>query len=185
MTDRVSLVMTGRGGQGGKLAMELLAWSASAQGLIPVLYSVYGALIRGGDISSSLVVADVDPGVAICDSFDVMCALHNNWFDRYYALLRPESVLIADKEQLDSEWFVRQDVRHVTVSFGELAGESGDRRASRDERGPSSRRRGPPGRRRDRPIAKRRRAKRASARSELRARGRCEQRAGGRNASRE
>ena len=130
MTDRVSLVMTGRGGQGGKLAMELLAWSASAQGLIPVLYSVYGALIRGGDISSSLVVADVDPGVAICDSFDVMCALHNNWFDRYYALLRPESVLIADKEQLDSEWFVRQDVRHVTVSFGELAGESGDRRAS-------------------------------------------------------
>lgn len=130
MTDRVSLVMTGRGGQGGKLAMELLAWSASAQGLIPVLYSIYGALIRGGDISSSLVVADVDPGVAICDSFDVMCALHNNWFDRYYSLLRPDGVLIADEEQLDPAWFVREDVRHATVSLGDLAGESGDRRAS-------------------------------------------------------
>jgi 2-oxoglutarate ferredoxin oxidoreductase subunit gamma len=127
---RTDLVMTGRGGQGGKLAMELLAWSASAQGLVPVLYSVYGALIRGGDIASSLVVAETDPGVAICDSFDVMCALHNNWFDRYYTLLRPGGLLIADDEQLNPSAFTRDDVGCLRVSFSNLAAESGDRRAA-------------------------------------------------------
>jgi len=130
VTTPTALVMTGRGGQGGKLAMELLAWSASAQGLVPVLYSVYGALIRGGDIASSLVVAETDPGLAICDSFDVMCALHNNWFERYYTALRPGGLLIADEEALDPSAFVRDDVGHERVSFGGLAAGSGDRRAS-------------------------------------------------------
>jgi Pyruvate/2-oxoacid:ferredoxin oxidoreductase gamma subunit len=130
VTSPTALVMTGRGGQGGKLAMELLAWSASAQGLVPVLYNVYGALIRGGDIASSLVVAKTDPSLAICDSFDVMCALHNSWFERYYTLLGPNGLLIADEEALDASAFVRGHVEHLRVSFGRLAAESGDRRAS-------------------------------------------------------
>lgn len=130
MSSRTALAMTGRGGQGGKLAMELLAWSASSQGLTPVLYSVYGALIRGGDIASSLVVADEDPGVAICDSYDVMCALHNNWFDRYYSLLRSGGVLIASDEQIDSAFFSRDDVVHLSVNFADIAARAGDRRSS-------------------------------------------------------
>jgi 2-oxoglutarate ferredoxin oxidoreductase subunit gamma len=126
----VAVVMTGRGGQGGKLAMELLAWSASAGGLVPVLYSVYGALIRGGDIASFLAAGQISPGVAQRDSYDVMCALHNNWFDRYYALLRPGGVLLADAGYVTPAMRSRDDVTNLAVSWSQLALESGDRRAA-------------------------------------------------------
>lgn len=130
MSQPIAVVMTGRGGQGGKLAMELLAWSASAGGLVPVLYSVYGALIRGGDVASFLVAAGADPGVALRDSYDVMCAMHNNWFDRYYALLRPGGFLIADPAHVTGAMQRRDDVRSLAAPWAQLAGEAGDRRAA-------------------------------------------------------
>src|SRR4029078_4034186 len=54
MSPVLSIVLTGRGGQGVKLSSELLAWSASADGFNPIQYRVYGALIRGGGIACSL-----------------------------------------------------------------------------------------------------------------------------------
>lgn len=120
MSSPIAVVMTGRGGQGGKLAMELLAWSASADGLVPVLYSVYGALIRGGDIASFLAAGATSPGVAQRDSYDVMCALHNNWFDRYYALLRPGGVLVADASCITASMRNRGDVTNL-VAAGAVA----------------------------------------------------------------
>lgn len=130
MSRPVAVVMTGRGGQGGKLAMELLAWSASAGGLVPVLYSIYGALIRGGDIASFLVAGQADPGVALRDSYDVMCAMHNNWFDRYYALLRPGGYLIADPAHVTDAMAGRDDVTRLAAPWLRLAHEAGDRRAA-------------------------------------------------------
>jgi Pyruvate/2-oxoacid:ferredoxin oxidoreductase gamma subunit len=124
-----AVVMTGRGGQGGKLAMELLAWSASNGGLVPVLYSVYGALIRGGDIASFLVADEVDPGVAARDAYDSMCALHNNWFERFYPLVRPDGVVIVDEATLPASLCTRSDVEHLRAPMGELARAAGDRRA--------------------------------------------------------
>jgi 2-oxoglutarate ferredoxin oxidoreductase subunit gamma len=130
MTRPTSIVMTGRGGQGGKLAMELLAWSASSEGLIPVLYSIYGALIRGGDIASTLLVGSSDPGSPLCDQFDFMCALHNNWFDRYYGAIRPGGLLIFDEAQISPDMCERDDVRHLPASFSSLAALSGDPRSA-------------------------------------------------------
>jgi 2-oxoglutarate ferredoxin oxidoreductase subunit gamma len=130
MTRPTAIVMTGRGGQGGKLAMELLAWSASADGLVPVLYSVYGALIRGGDIASFLAAGPTSPGVAQRDSYDVMCALHDNWFERYYALLRPGGVLLADAGYITAAMRHRTDVTNLAVPWSRLAREAGDRRSA-------------------------------------------------------
>lgn len=130
MSRPVAIVMTGRGGQGGKLAMELLAWSASAGGLVPVLYSIYGALIRGGDIASFLAAGPADPGVALRDSYDVMCALHNNWFDRYYTLLAPGGVLIADTTHVTAAMRHRDDTRSLSAPWSRLAQEAGDRRSA-------------------------------------------------------
>ena len=48
-----------------KLSSELLAWSASADGYNPIQYSVYGALIRGGEIACSLAASRDDPGVPL------------------------------------------------------------------------------------------------------------------------
>jgi 2-oxoglutarate ferredoxin oxidoreductase subunit gamma len=129
VTEVKAVVMTGRGGQGGKLAMELLAWSVSADGLVPVLYSVYGALIRGGDIASFLAAGPVDPGVAVRDGYDVMCALHNNWFDRYYPRVRPGGVLIVDHIYQADLPLTRTDITHLLAPMSRLATAAGDRRA--------------------------------------------------------
>lgn len=125
-----SIVVTGRGGQGGKLAGELLAWSASNSGLIPTLYSVYSALIRGGDIASFLAVDKVDPGVAQRGSYDVMLALHNNWFDRYFPQVRPGGVLLYDGRFVSDRLTKRTDIAIVDLPLRELSQQAGDPRSS-------------------------------------------------------
>lgn len=130
-SDRVlSIVLTGRGGQGVKLSSELLAWSASADGYNPIQYSVYGALIRGGEIACSLAVSRGDPGVPLRDSYALMAAMHNDWFDRYYPLVVPGGLLVHDVANLDPATMTRTDIEHVALPLAALAAEAGDARAA-------------------------------------------------------
>jgi Pyruvate/2-oxoacid:ferredoxin oxidoreductase gamma subunit len=130
MSPTLSIVLTGRGGQGVKLSSELLAWSSSADGYNPIQYSVYGALIRGGEIACSLAASRDDPGVPLRSSYALMCAMHNDWFDRYYPLLEPAGLLAYDVANIDEAWLDRSDVEHVAVPVAELAAAAGDSRAS-------------------------------------------------------
>jgi len=110
MSPTLSIVLTGRGGQGVKLSSELLAWSSSADGYNPIQYSVYGALIRGGEIACSLAASRDDPGVPLRSSYALMCAMHNDWFDRYYPLLEPGGLLAYDVANIEEAWLDRSDV---------------------------------------------------------------------------
>jgi 2-oxoglutarate ferredoxin oxidoreductase subunit gamma len=125
----LSIVLTGRGGQGVKLSSELLAWSASADGYNPIQYSVYGALIRGGEIACSLAASREDPGVPLRSDYALMCAMHNDWFDRYYPLLLPGGLLAYDVANIDEAWLTRGDIEHVAVPVAEMTAEAGDVRA--------------------------------------------------------
>jgi Pyruvate/2-oxoacid:ferredoxin oxidoreductase gamma subunit len=129
MSDVLSIVMTGRGGQGVKLSSELLAWSASADGYNPIQYSVYGALIRGGEIACSLAASRGDPGVPLRSDYALMCAMHNDWFDRYYPLLLPGGLLAYDVANIDESRLTRSDIEHVAVPVADMAAEAGDARA--------------------------------------------------------
>ena len=126
----LSIVLTGRGGQGVKLSSELLAWSASADGFNPIQYSVYGALIRGGEIACSLAVSRQDPGVPLRSSYALMTAMHNDWFERYYPLLVPGGLLVYDAVNLQTELMTRTDVDHIALPLAALAAEAGDPRAA-------------------------------------------------------
>ncbi len=129
MTEVLSIVLTGRGGQGVKLSSELLAWSASADGYNPIQYSVYGALIRGGEIACSLAASRDDPGVPLRSSYSLMCAMHNDWFDRYYPLLLPGGLLAYDVSNIDQARLTRDDIEHFAVPVAAMAAEAGDARA--------------------------------------------------------
>jgi 2-oxoglutarate ferredoxin oxidoreductase subunit gamma len=129
MSPVLSIVLTGRGGQGVKLSSELLAWSASADGYNPIQYSVYGALIRGGEIACSLAASRDDPGVPLRSDYSLMCAMHNDWFERYYPLLLPDGLLAYDVANIDEAWLTRSDVAHLPVPVGDMAIEVGDPRA--------------------------------------------------------
>jgi Pyruvate/2-oxoacid:ferredoxin oxidoreductase gamma subunit len=129
MSEVLSIVMTGRGGQGVKLSSELLAWSASADGYNPIQYSVYGALIRGGEIACSLAASRGDPGVPLRSDYALMCAMHNDWFDRYYPLLVPGGLLAFDVANIDESRLTRDDLEHIAVPVADMAAEAGDARA--------------------------------------------------------
>lgn len=129
MSPVLSIVLTGRGGQGVKLSSELLAWSASADGYHPIQYSVYGALIRGGEIACSLAASRDDPGVPLRSDYALMCAMHNDWFDRYYPLLLPGGLMAYDVANIDSAWLTRTDVEHLAIPVGEMAVEAEDPRS--------------------------------------------------------
>ncbi len=129
MTPVLSIVLTGRGGQGVKLSSELLAWSASADGYNPIQYSVYGALIRGGEIACSLAASRDDPGVPLRSDYALMCAMHNDWFDRYYPLILPHGMLAYDIANIDRSRLTRNDIEHLAVPVGDMAAEAGDPRA--------------------------------------------------------
>jgi len=129
MSPVLSIVLTGRGGQGVKLSSELLAWSASADGYNPIQYSVYGALIRGGEIACSLAASRDDPGVPLRSDYSLMFAMHNDWFDRYYPLLLPDGMLAYDAVNIDASRLTRDDIEHLAVPVGDMASGAGDPRA--------------------------------------------------------
>jgi Pyruvate/2-oxoacid:ferredoxin oxidoreductase gamma subunit len=130
VSEVLSIVMTGRGGQGVKLSSELLAWSASADGYNPIQYSVYGALIRGGEIACSLAASRGDPGVPLRSDYSLMCAMHNDWFDRYYPLLVPGGVLAFDVANIDESRLNRSDIEHLALPVADMAIDAGDARAA-------------------------------------------------------
>ena len=125
-----SAIMTGRGGQGTKLANQILAWAAASDGFSPLHYSVYDGLIRGGDIASTFVLSDTDPGPPIRAQFDVMVALHLSWFDRYYPKVRSGGHLYYDPSYVATDRPTRKDVVHHPVRFGHVATAAGDGRAA-------------------------------------------------------
>ena len=139
MSPVLSIVLTGRGGQGVKLSSELLAWSASADGYNPIQYSVYGALIRGGEIACSLAASRDDPGVPLRSDYALMCAMHNDWFDRYYPLLVPGGLLAYDVANIDESWLTRDGHRALRRAGGGDGG-GGGRSAGRQHGGRRRRR---------------------------------------------
>jgi Pyruvate/2-oxoacid:ferredoxin oxidoreductase gamma subunit len=106
-----------------------LAWSASADGFNPIQYSVYGALIRGGEIACSLAASREDPGVPLRSDYALMCAMHNDWFDRYYPLLVPGGLLAYDEANIDQSRLIRKDIDHFGVPVADMAAQAGDGRA--------------------------------------------------------
>ncbi|HVC99961.1 MAG TPA: 2-oxoacid:acceptor oxidoreductase family protein [Candidatus Dormibacteraeota bacterium] len=125
----LDIIITGRGGQGTKLAAQLLASAAAVDGYFPLHYSVYGALIRGGDIASTIVIGSAPPRCALRDSFAIMVAAHNNWFVRYYEFIRPGGILVYDPDSVPERLLTRSDLRHWPIGTGALAAEAGDHRA--------------------------------------------------------
>ena len=54
MDGELDAVIVGRGGQGTKLAAQVVAWAGALAGFSPLHYSVYDGLIRGGNVASTV-----------------------------------------------------------------------------------------------------------------------------------
>jgi 2-oxoglutarate ferredoxin oxidoreductase subunit gamma len=130
MMDEVDAIIIGRGGQGTKLAAQVITHAAALDGYSPLHYSVYDGLIRGGNIASTVVLARDQPGVPIRSTFGVVVALHSGWFDRYFPRLISGGHVFYESSALQTVLATRDDVNKHFVAFSGLSRDSGDPRAA-------------------------------------------------------
>jgi len=124
------LVLTGRGGQGVKVAGNILANAAIRDGKNVLAYAVYGGLIRGGSVSQSLVIGDGGEELGSPEeAVDILFALHTDWVFNYGRRLKPGGLAVLNSEQVTKDELPRQDVRAIEVNLGELALKLGSRKA--------------------------------------------------------
>ena len=130
MIEELDAIIIGRGGQGTKLAAQVITHAGALDGYSPLHYSVYDGLIRGGNIASTVVLARDQPGVPIRSSFGVVVALHSGWFDRYFPRLKSGGHVFYESPALDTLLATRDDVNKHSVAFAVLSRDSGDPRAA-------------------------------------------------------
>lgn len=129
MTEDVAII-TGRGGQGTKLAVSVLGEAALSVGCYPMLYSIYDGLIRGGRIASTIVVGDEPPNTPIRSEFEVLAALHSGWFERFQPKVPDSGFVFYDPTYISGEYPGLARTHAVRVDFAEVAGRAGDQRAA-------------------------------------------------------
>lgn len=123
-------VITGRGGQGTKLAVSVLGEAALGAGSYPMLYSIYDGLIRGGRIASTIIVGDEPPTTPIRSEFEVLAALHSGWFDRFQAKVPDSGFVFFDPTYVSTDHPGLARTHSVPVDFAAVAGRAGDQRAA-------------------------------------------------------
>lgn len=123
-------IMTGRGGQGTKLAAHLVALAGAMDGWSPLHYCIYDGLIRGGNIACTVAIGKEDPAVAIRSRFDVLLALHRSWFERFYPKVAAGGDVFYDPTFVTGDLLTRDDVQHRPIGFGQVARDAGDPRAA-------------------------------------------------------
>jgi 2-oxoglutarate ferredoxin oxidoreductase subunit gamma len=89
----------GVGGQGVLLASAILAKSASVfDGLFAVLTEKYTSDMRGGEVSSEVVISSRRVTYPLVDSPDILIALSQDGCDKYASQIKPGGTLIYDSE---------------------------------------------------------------------------------------
>jgi Pyruvate/2-oxoacid:ferredoxin oxidoreductase gamma subunit len=123
-------VITGRGGQGTKLAVSVLGEAALSIGCFPMLYSIYDGLIRGGKVASTIVVGDEPPNTPIRSEFEVLAALHSGWFERFHPKVPDTGFVFYDPSYIGPDYPGLTRTHAVQVDFSDVAGRVGDQRAA-------------------------------------------------------
>ena len=99
MSDRTEIRLSGSGGQGMVLAAIILAEAAAIyDGKNATQSQSYGPEARGGSSKSDVVISNGDILYPKATDVDVLLAMTQESFDKYYSDLRPDGLLIIDQE---------------------------------------------------------------------------------------
>lgn len=96
---RLEIKLVGIGGQGVILAALVLARSASVfDGLFAVLTKKYTSDMRGGEVSSGVILSTERVVYPLVDNPDVLIALSQEGCDKYGGDIKPGGILIYDSD---------------------------------------------------------------------------------------
>jgi 2-oxoglutarate ferredoxin oxidoreductase subunit gamma len=99
---RTEIRVAGFGGQGVILAGFLLGKAAINDGKFAVQTQSYGPESRGGAARSEVIISDQEIDYPKVIEADILVALSQPAFDKYYPLIKMDSVAITDSDLVDA-----------------------------------------------------------------------------------
>ena len=123
MSRRSEIKLAGVGGQGVVLAGTIIGCAASVYDHINAVQTKeYGSELRGGDVSTGVIVSDekiIFPSVI---SPDVLIVLAQQAFESTRHLLKPGATLLTDSDQVQVDAAaLPEGVKHIHAPFNAIA----------------------------------------------------------------
>ena len=120
-----TVIMTGLGGQGVKLAGEILCYAAcSIEGMHATNYALYGREKRGGKSDCYIAISDQEISTPVFWQADYVVAFTTETPENPAGKLRPDSALLINTsspvtaEDYHAKYFVRFDADEMAEKLG-------------------------------------------------------------------
>jgi 2-oxoglutarate ferredoxin oxidoreductase subunit gamma len=119
------IIIAGSGGQGILFFGKLLAYAAMIEGREITWFPSYGAEIRGGTATCTVVISDDIIGSPVIKQADILIAMNEASYNKYIDRLVPGGLLIYDSSHIHPSSGRRDDIRSFPVPASDIAAESG------------------------------------------------------------
>lgn len=126
---KLEVIMAGFGGQGIMMMGEILAHSAMIEGKQVSWIPSYGPEMRGGTANCMVVISDQRIASPIVSSPDILVAMNQPSFDKFYSSVKSRGMVIINKA-LVSKGLQPKDIDLVEVDATRIAGELGNLKAA-------------------------------------------------------
>lgn len=123
------IIMAGFGGQGILTAGKILIDAAARQGKNVSWTSSYGAEMRGGTASCSVVISDEEIGSPYPTKLDILLVMNEPSYDKFAAQVRTGGVVLVNTS-LMSERTYPKDLQVYGVAATDMANAAGNGRAA-------------------------------------------------------
>lgn len=123
------IIMAGFGGQGVLTAGKILIDVAAAEGKNVSWTSSYGAEMRGGTASCSVVISEEEIGSPYPTKLDILMAMNEPSYDKFIGQMRDGGIVIVNSS-LMSEREYPENVRVYKVAATDIANAVGNGRAA-------------------------------------------------------
>jgi len=121
------LIIAGAGGQGIVLTGELLCLAVMEDDKNTTGYPSYGATMRGGKATYTVIVSSEEIGSPISEYPDSLLAMNKPSLSAFAKIVKPNGLIIVNKSLVD--WTDgRKDVWIIEIRATEIAQELGDAR---------------------------------------------------------
>jgi 2-oxoglutarate ferredoxin oxidoreductase subunit gamma len=119
------IIIAGSGGQGILFFGKLIAYAAMLEGKEITWFPSYGAEIRGGTATCTVVISDDIIGSPVIKQADILIAMNEASYDKYIDRIAEGGMLIFDSSHVRRSASARDDIKLFPVPASEIAAESG------------------------------------------------------------
>jgi len=125
MSNRIEIRLSGAGGHGMILAGIILAEALGIyEGKNVAQTQSYGPEARGGASRSDVVVSDGEIDYPKAERLDILLALTQESYDKYFPILKKDGMLIIDSDYVQIEKGKTVDIKLVALPLSRVARES-------------------------------------------------------------